>query len=303
MIPMVVAGASDWRTWLGGVNLMQMHRILRCLCAGLALAGIPRRIVAQEDAVTSENPEVGARAARAARKGAGGPNEPIGFTPVSRREFLQRVEEEWTDRGDRAFQIVEDPTAPVSPPFIGRAWYPRGFLAGRGPILTEVALPPKSRGLYLSFWMRLSPNWIGHPSGVNKIFHIWIGGGNRVYLSAHGKGPGPYLPQVNLQGIPGPQIARDLKPLRSHAVLIRRGEWVHWELVFWANRVGEQDGSVEWWINGNRAGRESGLAYVGPKQRAKWETVTWNPTWGGMGGTVPAPMFQDIDEIYVSVSR
>lgn len=282
---------------------MRMRTLLLALCAGFTLTGNPRRLAAQDAAENCDRSEMGPQAARAARKGPGGPNEPTGFSPVSRREFLQRVEDEWTDRGDPFFRIVEDPTAPISPPFVGRALYPRGYLSGRGPILTEVALPPRSRGLYLSFWMRLSPNWIGHPTSVNKIFHIWIGGSNRVYLSAHGRGAGPYLPQVNLQGIPGPQIARDLNPIRSPAIAIRRGDWVHWELVFWANHAGQRDGSVEWWINGNRAGREDGIAYVGPRKNSMWETVTWNPTWGGAGPALREPIFMDMDEVYVSAAR
>lgn len=271
-----------------------------CLCAGLALLGGPRHLAAQDSSRVGEGQDARLPVPSASRGPAGGPNEPAGFTRVSLRGFSRRVEEGWTDRGDRAFRIVEDATAPVSPPFIGRAFYPRGYQGGRGPILTEVALPEKTRGLYLSFWMRLSPDWTGHPSNVNKVFHIWIAGGNRVYLSAHGRGLGPYIPQVNLQGIPGPQIARDLNPIRSGRIKIRRGEWVHWELVFWANHPGERDARVEWWVNGEFAGRESGFALVRPREKGFWERVTWNPTWGGVGGVVPAPMYQDMDEIYVS---
>jgi len=269
---------------------------------GFALCG-PSVLWAQEGSRGDAPAELRERSARAARKGPGGANEPSGFLPLSRREFLARVEEGWTDRGDPTFQIVQDPSAPMSPPEIGRARYPRGFLSGRGPILTEVELPPNIRGLYLSFWMRLSPNWVGHPTSVNKIFHLWIGGSNRVYLSAHGRGNGPYLPQVNLQGIPGPQIARDLNPRRNPRVLIRRGEWVHWELVLWANHPGQRDGSVEWWINGEPAGREGGFAYTAPRFSSVWERVTWNPTWGGGGPPLREPIFMDMDEVYVSVSR
>jgi hypothetical protein len=138
---------------------------------------------------------------------------------------------------------------------------------------------------------------------VNKIFHLWIGGSNRVYISAHGKGPGPFEPQVNLQGIPGPQIARDLRARRTRGTAVRRGQWVRWELLLRANTPGNRDASAEWWINGELAGRESGFALVGPRHPGSWERVSWNPTWGGMGGVVRDAMYQDIDEIYVSVGR
>jgi len=281
-----------------------MHRLrLGLVLVTMSVVDGRLALCAQDSAQLGLPSRVQEQAERARRKGPGGLNEPSGFIPVSRREFLERVEEGWTDRGDAAFQIVRDPGAPMSPPDIGRARYPRGFLSGRGPILTEVELPPRSRGLYLSFWMRLSPNWVGHPTSVNKIFHLWIGGSNRVYLSAHGKGPGPYVPQVNLQGIPGPQIARDLNPRRSPRILIRRNEWVHWELILWANHQGQRDGSVEWWINGEPAGKETNFAYTAPRLRSEWERVTWNPTWGGGGPVLREPIYMDMDEVYVSVSR
>lgn len=240
-------------------------------------------------------------ASRAARRGKGGPNEPAGLKPLTLREFGGRVEEGWDDRGGRGFEIVEDPSAPGSPPHIGRAIYPSGFLSGRGPIMTSFVIPGKPRTLYMAFWMRLSDNWVGHRTGVNKVFHIWIAGRNRVYLSAQGKGDGPYAPQVNLQGIPGPQIARNLRPSRGSGVGIRRGQWVRWELLMRANDPGQRDARVEWWINGQLAGSESGFALVGREGDPVWERVSWNPTWGGAGPPLRAQMSMDMDQVYVSV--
>lgn len=242
-------------------------------------------------------------AARATRRGKGGPNEPEGLRPLTLREFDARVEDGWDDRGGQTFQIVADPGAPGSPPSIGRAVYPAGFLSGRGPIMTSFAIPGKPRTLYLSFWMRLSDNWEGHRTGVNKVFHIWIAGRNRVYLSAQGKGDGPYAPQVNLQGIPGPQIARNLRPVRNQAIAIRRGQWARWELLMQANHPGQRDASVEWWINGQRAGSESNFAFVGSDGDPVWERVSWNPTWGGAGPPVRTPMSMDMDQVYISIDR
>lgn len=232
----------------------------------------------------------------------GGPNEPRGFRRVSYRTFEARVEDHWTDRGDPNFRIVEDRSVAGRGPTLGRAVYPVGFPSGSGPIMTNFAVTGQPRSLYLSFWARLSPNWEGHRSGVNKIFHIWIGGRNRVYLSAQGQGPGPYEPQVRLQGIPTPEHAQNLRPNVGRDVSVRRGAWVHWEILLIANTTSARDGSAEWWIDGRPAGRHTGLIFTSFPRSVGWETVSWNPTWGGGGPPVSAEMYMDLDDVYVSVA-
>ena len=138
----------------------------------------------------------------------GGPHEPPGFTLITDRPFDAKVEDGWTDRGDPWFSIVQDPSAPKSPPGVGQAMFPRGYEGGSGPILTAHRLGPGYRDLYLAMWIRFSSNWVGHRSGVNKILHIWIDGRNKLILMARGIGRGPLLATVGLQGLNEAQKAR-----------------------------------------------------------------------------------------------
>jgi hypothetical protein len=229
---------------------------------------------------------------------AGYPNEPAGFTQITERGFDARVEQGWTDRGGNNFSIITDGTAPRSPQNVGRATFPLGFAGGTGPILTGRDIRSGNfTSIYISFWIKLSPNWDGHTSFVNKIYHLWINGQNKVYLSAQGSNAGPLQPQVRLQGIPGPSITRNLTP-NVGAVSITRGNWHRWELVVTANTVGNADGVVEWWIDGVKVGSYRDVQITSASRI--WTNVDWNPTWGGTGDIVPADQFMYMDHIYIS---
>jgi hypothetical protein len=231
-----------------------------------------------------------------------GPNEPAGFSPVAFRTFGQREEGGWETRGDRNLSVLEDATSPGSPPQVGRATFPGGFEGGRGPVRTGFEMVgAEFTSLYISFWVRLSDNWEGHPSGVNKILHIWIAGGNKVYLSAQGQGRQPLRPQVRLQGINERPISRNLQP--NFGGTIRRGSWQRWEVLLRANAHGSPAAVAEWWIDGRRAGSHSGINLVRPNKRPYWERVDWNPTWGGRGSSVSITQFMDLDDLYISGSK
>jgi hypothetical protein len=198
---------------------------------------------------------------------------------------------------DLMFSIQNDPSAPKSPPGVGQALFPLGFVGGVAPITTARNLEGAYRAIYVSFWIKFSPNWVGHPSGVNKIFHIWINGSNRVYVQAHGSGSNQLLSVVSTQGANEPN--RDLDGNVSQGV-ITRGAWQRWELVLSANTDGLPNGAVYWWIDGVEAGRYTDLNFVGQGARNVWDVVDWNPTWGGIGAVLLADQTMAIDHIYVS---
>jgi hypothetical protein len=229
-------------------------------------------------------------------------NEPAGLDLLTDASFEGGLPSGWTRRDRDAIEFLPDRTAPHSPPGIARAYFHQGFEGGRGPVRLNWDIEGEHRTLYLSFWMRLSENWVGHRSGVNKIFHLWIDGRNMAYLSAQGAGAGPYAAQVRLQGIAEEPIARNLTP-RGDAPRLRRGTWHHWEVVLTANTPGVRDGRVEWWIDGRPAGRAEHIGFVKARGRPYWTQVSWNPTWGGMGGTIPAVQWMDMDHIQVSVGK
>jgi len=230
----------------------------------------------------------------------GRPNEPPGLTQLTDRPFNAKVELGWTDRGDPGFHIIADPTAPQSLPTIGEATFPLGFTGGRGPILTEFATTTKPHHVYLAFWFKLSPNWDGHSSYVNKIYHIWIGQYNRVYLTLTGIDTLPFTARVALQNVNENPISRNLNPNTGNLKKVFRNVWHLWEVELIANTAGQPDGEARWWIDGVLQGDYTGINYVPSGARDWWEFFDWNPTWGGQGDVVPSTMYMWMDNAYVS---
>lgn len=227
------------------------------------------------------------------------PNEPSGYTKISERGFSQREEDGWRSRPGRNLVIVEDPTAPVSPPYIARAIFPPGFKGGSGPNMDNREIEGNHTSLYMSTWLRLSNNWEGHRSGTSKIIHFWIGGRNRVILKAHGVGQRPLVARIALQAINQRPVSHDLEPNRGRAVLTR-GQWHNVEVLLYSNTPGMPDGRIQWWLDGQLAGDYSGLNLVPMRAENFWEKISWNPTWGGVGGLLRDEQTMDLDDIYIS---
>lgn len=197
------------------------------------------------------------------------------------------------------FRVTLDHSAPGSAPFVAEARYPIGFGDGRSPVWVErdVAGLEHSR-LYLCFWVKLSDNWQGHGSGVNKIGFVWTDGSPVVALAAVGADDGPLVPQIRLQDMPS-ESARNLEPGLDDAT-IRRGVWHRWEVVLVMNGWTEANGEAHWWIDGRKVGESRDIRYVDPAAEGIWEKVAWRPTWGGRGDAVRETMYMWLDHLYVS---
>lgn len=226
------------------------------------------------------------------------PHEPLAFKPITHQPFDVDLDGGWERRRGDRFSLVLDAQAPCSPPGVGRVSFSRGFPGGSGPANLYYDIPPGYRKLYVSFCVRLSPNWVGHRSGVNKILHFWIADRNRAIISATGSGSGRLTPQFRLQALADAKSARNLG-IRSGRS-IERGRWQRVELIIASNTPGIPNGRVQWWVDGQLAGDFSQLPFVGPGEDADWRRVSWNPTWGGTGGAILAEQFMDIDDLYIS---
>jgi hypothetical protein len=229
-----------------------------------------------------------------------GTNEPSGLTLISDRHFQAFNEAGWTDYKAGNFSLVPDATAPQAQATVGQVLYPAGFPGGTEPVNLYVPLGNRST-MYLAFWFKMSPNFYGHPnSSVNKIFHIWIGGVNRVYVAAMGAGNiSSFQPQVRLQQVPT-QANLNLGPNLVPSASMVRDRWYKWEIVLHANTPGVADGTVEMWLNGVKIASYTNVQFVAPGQGNTWETINWAPTWGGTGATVPADQWMRMNEIYLS---
>lgn len=232
------------------------------------------------------------------------PNEPGGFVCITNRSFGAREEEGWSTRRGNTFTIVEDKTAPVSPPYVGRAQFPVGFVGGSGPINTSAQLRGRRvRDLYMAFWLKLPEGFEGAQSaGINKVLHIWLGERSVVVFSAQGRGRNALMPQMRLQNVRADRrgVSFNLNPQREAVPLISRGRWYEVEIHLTLNSPGESNGVVEWWIDGRLAGQYRNVGFVNGGDELYWSEISWNPTWGAPKDRVAREMAMLVDHFYVS---
>jgi hypothetical protein len=234
------------------------------------------------------------------------------MTLITQRSFSAPVEDSWYfEYGQNNAQIVQDPTAPHSPSGIMQLTYPTGMVGGVGPNSLERDWATGTyRTLYVSYWMKVSSNFYGHIGPeITKTLHFWVGdgntSGNKLYTQISGGGTDPLSAWVNLQGVVAGGnfdngTSAEFRPNLAPATIVR-GQWHHYELVIKGNSAGTTDGTLDWWLDGVHVGSYSGIQYV--PGAATWSTVKWNPTWGGLGGTVPYNFYESMDDIYISGKR
>jgi hypothetical protein len=243
----------------------------------------------------------------AGRSGNLHPHEPPGFTAISDRSFEERIEGAWKARRDPSFRISSDPSAPVTPPSVGEAFFPVGYKGGRGPIDTYLEFEDRSyRSIYVSAWIKPSESFLGAPSnGINKVFHIWIGGGSVVVVSIQGRNRGPLFPQIRLQGIQsdGRGVSFNVTPQRGTGARMERGQWSQLEIVLKVNSPGQRNGEAHLWINGRKAGEDTNVGFRRMGRDDSWERVSWNPTWGSPRDVVRQPMSLYMDQLYISGTK
>ena len=232
------------------------------------------------------------------------PNEPPGFTPYTERPFDTLTEGGWgvqTQPGGSPMLLVSDPTAPRSSPSVGQVTYPVTFSGGDAPAVTWLGglLDRGYRQLYLSFWVKLSSNWQGHPaSGVNKIGFVWMNDNNPVvYFSAQGVGDGPLRSEVRLSGTPDGELNLTQNLADPE---FTRGQWHRWEVLLIANTGAQANGEAHWWIDGAKVGQYTSLRYDDSSANVWGGELSWFPIWGGVGESPAQEMYMWMDHYYVS---
>jgi hypothetical protein len=193
-----------------------------------------------------------------------------------------------------SFSIAQDATAPKSPSNVIRATYAAGFGGGSSPVNAELS-HAGHRVLYISYWAKLSANFQGHLTGVNKQVYEWAGGAPIFYFEAYGVGSGNLMPRVVLQGTPADNV---YSPNLVPSATIPRGQWFNIEIVLGGNSSGAADGSVDWWLNGVHIGSQSGVQWT--SGATSWGIFSLRPIWGGVGDVVSSTMTFDVDHLYIS---
>lgn len=234
--------------------------------------------------------------------GQGGPgNEPAGFTLLSEHYFNTVMNDDgagvgpWSGNG--GLSIVNDASSPGSPPNVGEFEYPAGFQAGSAPGQIEFDELSNYSQLYLSFWMKLSPNFQGQSSGTNKVMFIWINNHPAVFLSNQGSGTSePLLPTLRYQGDVDSRAYFE-QNVGSRQPMTR-GQWRRWEVLLILNTPGQSNGVIRFWIDGQKVGDYTNVGFRNGNQT--WQYVYLQPIWGGTSGSVASTQYLRIDQIRVS---
>lgn len=170
---------------------------------------------------------------------------------------------------------------------------------GGGFAPSTLERPVNATTIYVATWIKFSPNWQSHSSGVNKILHLWIGGGNHVVITAAGlsyTGSSALTPRISLQGISGGGNNSDGSGTYESSTPFIRGQWHKVEVVAVANTAGTNNGSVKLYLDGALVTQCSGINFGG----TSWSLVSWAPVWGGTGDVLAATQYEYMDHIYLS---
>jgi len=143
--------------------------------------------------------------------------------------------------------------------------------------------------------VKISSNWVGHNSGVNKQIFVWSDNQPTVYTTTQGTGSGNLAPEIHLQGTGG---TVNLPPNVVSNASFTRGVWHRWELLMVSNTAGASNGIATWWIDGVKVGDYNNVRYNSGS--SPFNLFQWSPTWGGMGGSLSADQYMWMDHIYIS---
>ena len=216
-------------------------------------------------------------------------NEPSGFTQLTDRAWdtlrYTFTAGQWRDANDTDYTLVVESSAPMSPTGVGQMSYPLGFQGGYAPAWADLGIESAGdSSVYVSFWFKLSSNWQGHKSGVNKVGYAWIHDNPAVYFNAYGADSAALVPRLGLQGTLGGAL--NLVPNVDTTITLTRGAWHHWEALLVANTGSNYDGEAHWWVDGTKVGEYSNVGYGSATQAKVWQTLTFRPIWGGGADTV-----------------
>jgi hypothetical protein len=244
--------------------------------------------------------------------------EPPGMTPITDWAFncmipaLCGADWEYTEFGNGSVTtIVQDPTAPKSPPNVGQVSYPAGLPGGEGVGQVYRALGT-FRTLYISTWIKFSSNWVGNASGNNKMLYLWMDGQIMLITEAGGAGNAPLWPTnfllylgASYPWYPDPfgsPYSSQFPSLDANLARpqIVRGQWHHYEYVVNVGTPGSANGTFEAWLDGAKTHNFARIMWRAAGAPANFSYIQWEPIWGGGTGTIAVPQYQYMDHIYIS---
>jgi len=228
-------------------------------------------------------------------------NEPEGFEMLLEKDFSDGSLDSggWDVRLSHPHSrlTLERGETPVGSDYFARFTYLAGYADGEGAakmMSPELGVDE----LYVRTWLRWDPRWVGHRSGVNKIFYIvdrYPSGVTRPwYMLADGRGDGPL--RIGMMGQGDKTVTARLGPNLGGGGLLR-GEWVQVE-AHWVFR--KQDGGFRIWLDGELVAQHRGRSTLTPASDGRIDALEFHPILGGRGDELLRDQTLDVAYLYLS---
>ncbi len=207
--------------------------------------------------------------------------------------------------------VTPDLTAPESPPNVLQTRYPTGLIGGRAPVYmygwdAAGSTNGQKSKFYFSLWIKLQgPDFEAAPA-ITKLGFIGYAdapsvGINQGFFALQNLSNQPTIASSFItQFLEQAPVGRTLGPNVNTSKLMTSGAWHQWEAVYEMNTVGVADGKFKMWIDGIKITDVSNVEWRVAGRTNQFFQWTWNPTWGGIGGTKSRNDFVMIDHVYMS---
>ena len=198
-------------------------------------------------------------------------------------------------------RLATDATAPVSPSGVLEEFYPAGMSGGTAPGNVIFTGTNGATEVFVGFWFKMSPNFQGHSSGVNKLVNIWTPfdihwlrvNSWSQYDTDGSRQNGPFYLVATNRSSPYDLLQNQVQTM----VPIVPGQWhkVEWHLTTAGAAPG--NGRVRWWLDGVLLGDYSNLASTMGSAFSEFQI---SPTWGGNGDTMGSDSYMRFDQVFIS---
>jgi hypothetical protein len=236
------------------------------------------------------------------------PNEPPNSIPLIDCAFNQLDCDGQLWDVYKSGSIAQDPTAPFSPPGVGRAslFYPNT----QGGIELVYFKRAPLREIYAGFWFKVNEGWQQNSVGANKVFFLRavndLQGGTQTNgnwaIAGYGN-PMQLVWSHNTGTLDNSHACSQDLGLVCYSNMgsgnIYVGRWHRIEAYVRASRCPIcRDAIVRWWVDGQLAGNYTNLNY-GTKVVNEW---VWAQTWDGHGNSLgrTQDVHQFIDHLHIS---
>ncbi len=241
------------------------------------------------------------------------PNEPAGYTTFNEQPWdvsparLVRTSQGWIDDdGDATtkLQIITDATSPYQPSSnhnVVSALFNAGNPGGSAPfyVYRPFASTEQYKSMYICMYVKHETGF-DNTNGNAMTKFMWPAGdavqGTQVFMAHE-------APQMYFSVIQQGTVDRTLGAnLNTSAAQLdgKRGSWVRYELLLKANSAnGSANGELHVWLDGVKTHQYTNVNWQMGSGRA-WQSLAWNPTYGGGTNPIPKDQHQYIDHIHVS---